>query len=139
MNNNKYEVDNLTGVNHEGVNANTPVERLTATSIMGDNVVNTRGDKLGTIKELMVNIVSGKIEYAILDFESLLGKQDKLFAVPFSDLRVKTSEHAFILDRDKNYLKSSPGFNKEQGPDIHDQYYNDVNAYYSATSDSFLP
>jgi sporulation protein YlmC with PRC-barrel domain len=133
-----YEADNLTGVNHEGVDANTPIERLTATSIMSDNVVSTRGDELGKISDLMVNILTGKIEYAVVDFESFLGIGGKLFAIPFGELRVKTSVHAFILDRDKNYLKSSPGFDKDHWPETNDQYYTDVSAYYRAPTEEFL-
>lgn len=139
MNTKTYEADNLTGKNHEGVDANTPVERLTATSIMSDHVVNARGDKLGKINDLMINLITGKIEYAVLDFGSFLGMGGKLFAIPFEELRVKTSEHAFILNRDKNYLKSSPGFDKDHWPDTNDQYYNDVNMYYKITSNAFIP
>ena len=139
MNTEKYEIDNLTGVNHEGAKANTPVERLTATSIMSDHVVNARGDKLGEITDLMINLSTGKIEYAVLDFGSFLGLGGKLFAIPFEELSVKTSEHAFILDRDKNYLKSSPGFEKDHWPDTNDRYYNEVNMYYKITSNAFIP
>ena len=135
----KYEADNVTGVNHEGVDANTPVERLTATSIMNDHVVNARGDELGKINDLMINLVTGKIEYAVLDFGSFLGMGGKLFAIPLEELTVKTSEHAFILNRDKTYLKSSPGFNKDHWPDTNDQYYKDVNMYYKITSNAFIP
>jgi sporulation protein YlmC with PRC-barrel domain len=134
-----YEADNLTGVNHEGVDANKPVERLTATSIIGDNVVNMRGDKLGKIDHLMINITTGKTEYVVLDFGSFLGIGGKLFAVPFSELKIKTSEHAFILDRDRAYLKSAPGFDKDHWPDTNDRYYEDVNGYYRISSEAFIP
>ena len=33
--NQSYEADNRSGINHEGASANRPVERLTATSIIG--------------------------------------------------------------------------------------------------------
>jgi len=139
MKTNTYEPDNLTGVNHEGVDANTPVERLTASSIMSDHVVNPRGDKLGKIHDLMINLVTGKIEYAVLDFGSFLGMGGKLFAIPFSELRIKTSEHAFILNRDKDHLKSSPGFDKNHWPDTNDPYYDKVNMYYKISSEAFIP
>jgi hypothetical protein len=41
--NKNYEADNRTGTNHEGANANRPVQRLTATSIIGDSVENMKG------------------------------------------------------------------------------------------------
>src|SRR5687768_898378 len=102
-----YEVDNRTGTNHEGPDANRPVERLTATSIIGDKVENTKGEDLGTIDNLMINIHSGRIEYVVLEFGSVLGIGGKLFAIPFDQFRIAHGKHAFILDRDKEYLRMS--------------------------------
>src|SRR5690606_9476289 len=80
--NKNYEVDNRTGINHEGADANKPVERLTASSIIGDSVENRKGETLGKIEELMVNVDTGKIEYAVLTAGGLLGVGKKLFAIP---------------------------------------------------------
>ena len=130
-----YEVDNRTGTNHEGPDANRPVERLTATSIIGDKVENSRGEDLGTIDNLMINIHSGRVEYVILQFGSVLGIGGKLFAIPFQELRVAPGRHMFILDRDKDYLKMSPGFDKDHWPDTNDHtYYGDVDSYWGYTT-----
>ena len=37
-----FEKDNTSGKNHTGVNANWPVRVLTATSIIGDDVLNEK-------------------------------------------------------------------------------------------------
>ena len=130
-----YEVDNRTGANHEGPDANRPVERLTATSIVGDKVENTRGDDLGTIDNVMINIHTGKVEYIVLEFGSFLGIGGKLFAIPFEELRVAPGRHVFILDREKEYLKNSPGFDKNHWPDTNDHtYYGDVDSYWGYTT-----
>lgn len=130
-----YEVDNRTGTNHEGPDANRPVERLTATSIIGDKVENSRGEDLGTIDNLMINIHSGRVEYVILQFGSVLGIGGKLFAIPFQELRVAPGRHMFILDRDKDYLKMSPGFDKDHWPDTNDHtYYGNVDSYWGYTT-----
>lgn len=132
----KYEVDNRTGQNYEGPLANTPVERLTATSIVGDNVVNGQGEDLGKIDNLMINLSNGAIEYAVIEFGSFLGVGGKLFAVPFKELKLDAPSRAFILDRDKEYLKNSPGFDKSHWPDTNDHtYFDDVRMYYG----SYLP
>lgn len=126
-----YEVDNRTGTNHEGPDANRPVERLTASSIIGDKVENPRGEDLGTIDNLMVNIHTGRVEYIVLEFGSVLGIGGKLFAIPFDQLRVAPGRHVFILDREKEYLKDSPGFDKNHWPDTNDHtYYGDVDSYW---------
>lgn len=38
-----YEIDNVTGYNHEGPAPNIPARRLTASSIIGDKVENPAG------------------------------------------------------------------------------------------------
>jgi hypothetical protein len=127
----KYEADNVTGVNHEGPDANVPVERLSATSIIGDSVENMHEENLGKIDNLMINLRTGDIDYAILEFGSFLGMGGKLFAIPFSELKVDPIRKLFILNREKEYLKNIPGFDKNHWPDTNDHsYFNDVNTYW---------
>jgi sporulation protein YlmC with PRC-barrel domain len=128
----KYEVDNLTGINHEGTLANHPVQRLTASSIIGDGVENNEGEKLGEIDNLMVNVHTGHVEYAVIEFGSFLGIGGKLFAIPFRELRINPAKKVFVLNRDKDYLKKSPGFDKTHWPDTNDHYYDYVDNYYGA-------
>jgi sporulation protein YlmC with PRC-barrel domain len=126
-----YETDNRTGTNQEGPDANRPVQRLTATSIIGDKVENADGDDLGTIDNIMINIHTGRIEYVVLEYGSFLGLGGKLFAIPFSELRLAAGRHAFVLDRGEEYLKNSPGFDKNHWPDTNDHsYYGDVDSYW---------
>jgi sporulation protein YlmC with PRC-barrel domain len=126
-----YEVDNRTGTNQEGPDANRPLERLTATSIIGDKVENLKGDDLGTIDNLMINLHTGRIEYVVLEYGSFLGLGGKFFAIPFEEFRVAPGRHVFILDRDAEYLSNSPGFDKNHWPDTNDHnYYGDVDSYW---------
>lgn len=128
-----YEADNITGRNFEGPDANMPVRRLTATSIIGDTIENPAGEDLGKIDNLMINLNSGMIEYAVLEFGSFLGIGGKLFAIPFSELRVDPVRQIFILNRDKDSLKNMPGFDKDHWPDTNDhRYFDDVDTYWGA-------
>jgi sporulation protein YlmC with PRC-barrel domain len=131
-----YDADNRTGTNQEGPDANQPVQRLTASSIIGDSVENAEGEDLGKIDNLMVNINTGEIEYVVLEYGSFLGLGGKLFAIPFSELTINPEKHGFILNKSEEYLKNSPGFDKNHWPDTNDHsYYEDVNNYwdYSVT------
>ncbi|HYF69852.1 MAG TPA: PRC-barrel domain-containing protein [Ohtaekwangia sp.] len=132
-----YEVDNATGLNHEGPNANVPVRRLTATSIIGDKVENPRGQSMGKIDNLMVNLLDGQIEYAVIEFDSFLGIGGKLFAIPFQELQIDPVKEIFILNRDKNYLKDIPGFDKTHWPDTNAHtYFNEVNTHWNTSRQS---
>lgn len=94
---------------------------LGAKTLMGNDVVNTQGDDLGDIKELMIDMASGKIAYAVLSFGGLLGVGDKLFAVPWSALRLETTNQRFTLDVAKNVMKDAPGFDKDHWPSMSDK------------------
>lgn len=129
--NNSFEADNLTGRNHEGEQANSPVRRLTATSIIKDDVENPNGESLGSIKDFMINLNNGTIEYAVLKFSTgFLGMDQKLFAIPWRELQIDPLREVFILDRDKEYLKNAPGFDEDHWPETNAHYYEDANAYW---------
>jgi sporulation protein YlmC with PRC-barrel domain len=136
---NAYETDNRTGHNNEGASANTPLERLTASSIVGDSVENTEGEKLGTIDNLMINIEAGIVEYAVVEFGAVLGIGGKLFAIPFTELTINPEKRVFVLDRDKAFLEKLPGFDKKHWPDTNNHYYEDVNMYWRVSSRAFIP
>ena len=93
---------------------------LSATSIIGNKVVNTADEYLGSIKELMVDLEDGQVAYAVLSFGGFLGLGDKLFAIPLEALTFgsrSSEDHTVILDVDKEVLKNAPGFDRDHWPD----------------------
>ncbi len=109
--------DNLTGENDTGKYANTPVKYLTSSTIIGDKIYNTANENLGEIRELMLNMADGTIEYVVIEFGGFLGIGEKLFAVPFKALHLDTSRHAFFLSQTKEVLENAPGFDKDHWPE----------------------
>ncbi len=90
---------------------------LSATSVIGNKVINPAGELLGSIKELMIDFDEGQIAYAVLSFGGFLGLGDKLFAIPLEALTFATEDHTAILDVEKEVLRSAPGFDKDHWPD----------------------
>jgi sporulation protein YlmC with PRC-barrel domain len=84
------------------------------------HVRNTAGEDLGKIKDLVIDVNSGKVIYAALDFGGFLGVGDKLFAVPWHSLQVKGTDkdQYLVLDATKERLKQAPGFDKNHWPDM---------------------
>src|SRR5665213_4459357 len=87
-------------------------EVMGASTLAGDAVVDRNGDSLGEIKEIMVDVPTGRVAYAVLSFGGFLGLADKLFAVPWSALTLDTDNKQFILDVDKDRLNDAPGFDQ---------------------------
>jgi len=89
---------------------------LSATNIIGNKVVNSEGEQLGNIRDLVLDLDDAQIAYAVLSFGGFLGMGDKLFAVPLEALSFRAEDHTVILDVDKEVLKNAPGFNKDHWP-----------------------
>jgi sporulation protein YlmC with PRC-barrel domain len=124
--------DNFTGENHEGKRANNPLQILTATSVMKDTIVDPAGEKLGEIKDVMLNVRDGKIEYIVMESGGFLGLGEKLFAIPFRLLKVDPKNHAFVLDQDKEVIKNAPGFDKTHWPGTNDHSFETTNSYWGS-------
>lgn len=126
-----FDKDNLTGKNHEGVNPNWPVKLLTATSVIGDDVLNEKDEKIGEIKDVMLDIRRGIVEYVVVECSGFLGFNDKLFALPFSVLHIKPSKKAFVLNNGSNLLKNAPGFDKKHWPETNSHHYAQSEGYWA--------
>ena len=85
-----------------------------------DRVRNSAGEDLGKIEEIMIDIPTGRVAYAVLSFGGFLGLGDKLFAVPWQALTVNERDHIFILNVDRKRLQEAPGFDPNHWPDMAD-------------------
>jgi sporulation protein YlmC with PRC-barrel domain len=91
-----------------------------ADTLLGNDVYNNDNEKLGDIKEFMLDMATGKVAYAVLSFGGLLGMGDKLFAVPWAALKLDTGNKRFSLNVNKDALKDAPGFSKDRWPSMTD-------------------
>ena len=109
---------------------------LAASTLAGDSVRNAAGEDLGKVDEIMIDIPSGKVAYAVLSFGGVLRMGNKLFAVPWSALSVDEDEKCFILDVDKNTLETAPGFDKDNWPDMaNPDFGKQIYGHYGTTTD----
>ncbi|MFI5125121.1 MAG: PRC-barrel domain-containing protein [Chitinophagales bacterium] len=118
--------DNLSGWNEGEIFPNLPLKYLTASSIIGDKVRNKKDEHLGAIKDIMLDISTGKIDYFVIEFGGFLGIGIKYFAIPFRLLKVDPEKKAFIFDQSKDALEKAPGFDIDHWPDTNlhlDQVY----------------
>ncbi len=108
---------------------------LAADTIVGDKVVSTKNEDLGTIRHLMIDLEKGRIAYAVLSFGGFLGMGDKLFAIPWSAFGLDAPAHTFILNIDQEKLQNAPGFDQDNWPNMADQAWgNSVADYYGTAS-----
>lgn len=112
-----------------------------ASRVLRQNVYNQNGDAVGSINELIIDPHSGQIQQAIIGVGGVLGIGQKLVALPFNQLTVKTitvsttpapgepvplpvgnaparapqPEEHFVIDMTKDQLKAAPEYHYPQG------------------------
>lgn len=104
-----------------------------ASQILGRDVRDAAGQKIGEVKDLIVDMGSGRLQYAVLDFGGVLGVGDKLFAYPVNAFRTSATTDDLVLNVDKERLSKAPGFDKSHWPGLDkDAYWRDVDRYHGA-------
>ena len=111
-----------------------------ADTLVGNDVCDQLGEDLGDIKEIMLDVGSGKISYAVLSFGGFLGMGEKLFAVPWKALTLDTGNKRFVLNVERERLTKAPGFDKDLWPDMADESWaNEIKAYWEPRLYSDMP
>jgi sporulation protein YlmC with PRC-barrel domain len=99
--------------------------------LTGAEVLNPKGEKLGDIKDVMLDLESGHIAYAVLSFGGFLGFNDKYFAIPWGGIMVDVRNQRILVDVNKELLEKAPGFDKDNWPEQPDKaFVSEVHAYY---------
>lgn len=123
--------------NYSSANGGPGPELMGADTLLGNDVYNQSEESLGTIKEFMIDMQTGRIRYAVLSFGGFLGMGDRLFAVPWQALHLDTANKRFTLNVDKDRLKNAPGFDKDHWPTMADtSWAHGVHTFYGVSADN---
>jgi sporulation protein YlmC with PRC-barrel domain len=105
---------------------------VTAASVLvGHRVLKSGGlksdsEELGHIEEIMLDLKTGRIAYAVLSFSGFPGIANKRFPVPWNALETHLGEGEFVLDMDPQTLEGAPDFDKDNWPDMADPVFGRV-------------
>ncbi len=96
---------------------------LPSSKIIGKHVSNTWSEDLGKIEDVVLDINSGRIVYAVLSFRGLMGFGAKHFAIPWEKIglpREGDASETYSLNIDREDLLHAPGFEPDKWPDMAD-------------------
>ena len=96
-------------------------EVMAASTLDGDKVLSIEGDDIGKVKDIMLDVRSGRIAYAVLSSGGFLGIGDKLLAIPWHALTLDTGRKCFQLAMSSERIKNAPGFDKDHWPSMADE------------------
>lgn len=99
-----------------GVRVPTDVDnsqKLTkATAIIGSEVATNQNEDVGKIKDLAVDIQSGRVPYAVLSIGGFAGINDKVIAVPTKTLAVGDKKDKLRISSTQDQLKNMPAIDQ---------------------------
>jgi sporulation protein YlmC with PRC-barrel domain len=81
-----------------------------ASGLIGMEVRNSENQKLGEVKDLVMDMNSGRVSYAVLSVGGFLGIGEKLIALPPGALKATDAGEYLVLNADKAKIQAAPGF-----------------------------
>lgn len=110
----------------------TTASTVPSSKVEGTNVYNPRGDKLGSIDDLVIDKRSGQVRYAALEFGGFLGMGTDLYPLPWDQLKYDTQKDGYVVNIDKSTLEGAPRYPKLAEPEYTDEYGRQVYDYYGS-------
>jgi len=89
--------------------------------VEGTAVYDLSGNKIGTIKRVMIDKISGRAAYAVLSFGGFMGFGSDEFAIPWIKLDYDTRLEGYRTDITRDQLNNAPSFSRQQDHDWSDQ------------------
>jgi hypothetical protein len=94
-----------------------------ASKLMGASVNNLQDEKIGTVKNFIVDLAAGRIVAVIISSGGYMGMNGELSAVPPTALRFNAEHDTLQLDISKEMLANSPHFKSNEWPDFNQTGY----------------
>jgi hypothetical protein len=94
-------------------------ERETAMLIGSDKVEGTpvyrpNGERIGAIKRLMIDKLSGKVAYAVMSFGGFMGIGDDYYPLPWQLLTYNPQLGGYEVNIGEEQLKGAPRFSRHE-------------------------
>ena len=96
--------------------AQGPRPVLRAKSVVQGQVMNPQGQRLGEIEDVVLDVTTGKVAYAVLAFKRFPRPGEKWFALPWQALKQSKGLGTFLLAVEAQVLDAAPGFDRDRWP-----------------------
>lgn len=106
---------------------------ISADKVIGAAVYNRQAEHLGSVHSLMLNKFNGRVAYAVMSFGGFLGIGESYHPLPWRVLTYDTRQDGYIVDLDRDRLKSAPSYTPATEADwLRDR--DRIDAYYAMPS-----
>lgn len=81
---------------------------IRAKKVIGTNVKDASGQKIGQIEDVMLDKTSNSILYAVVGFGGWLGIAEKFHPIPWSALDYDETSGAYLVEYTREQLQAAP-------------------------------
>jgi hypothetical protein len=97
--------------------------------VEGTRVYNPAGDRLGSIKNFMVDKAGGRVEYVVIQFGGFLGMGNDFYPIPWDMLSYDVERGGYVVALTKQQLENAPRHDADY-PEYDHNYGQRVFDYY---------
>jgi sporulation protein YlmC with PRC-barrel domain len=87
---------------------------IRAKKVLGTNVTDRSGKKIGEVEDVMLDKESNSILFAVIGFGGFLGIAEKYHPVPWAALDYDESQGSYVVDYTKEQLQAAPAGSIEE-------------------------
>ena len=98
---------------------------ISSDKVEGTSVYNRNGDNIGSINHLMIDKISGQVEFAVMSTGGFLGIGESYNPVPWHSLVYDVNLGGYVIDADRARLEKAPRFASNAQPNWSDHSYAD--------------
>ena len=106
-----------------GASQSQSPSRVSAEQFIGSKVVDSQGEELGEIQEVVIDAQSGKIHAVAFEMGGVAGVGGKKFAVPANEIKPGQSQGQYRINAQKQKLENGEGYAKGQWPMLGEDYW----------------
>lgn len=95
---------------------------IASDKVQGTIVYNREEERLGSVRNFMVDKFTGRVEYAVMSFGGFLGIGERYHPIPWRMLGYDTRLEGYVVDLDKGALERAPSYAADTEP-VYDRHY----------------
>ena len=87
---------------------------IRASKVIGTTVKDSAGQRLGEVKDVVLDKQTNSILFGVMSFGGVLGIGEKFHPVPWAALNYDEGENAYVINLTKDQLKAAPADSLEE-------------------------
>jgi sporulation protein YlmC with PRC-barrel domain len=87
---------------------------IRASKVIGTTVKDGSGERLGEVKDVVLDKQSNSILFGVVSFGGVLGMGEKYHPVPWAALDYDETENAYVINLTRDQLKTAPADSLEE-------------------------